>query len=81
MPVEAVMGRVTSEAVVELNRTLERRKRLAADLEELHFAASGVLGARVHAQHSSQLCAPVRGRPPNEAVRVLLKGSDGLRIP
>ena len=38
VPVEAVMGRVISEVVVELDRTLERRKRLAADIEELFEA-------------------------------------------
>ena len=35
VPVEAVTGRVIAEVIVELDRTLERRKRLVAEIEEL----------------------------------------------
>ena len=38
VPVEAVTGRVIAEVIVELDRTLERRKRLVAEIEELFSA-------------------------------------------
>ena len=69
VPVEAVMGRVISEVVVELDRTLERRKRLAADLEELF-----------EAYPFGRILGTLPGIGPRTGSRILDEIGDGARL-
>ena len=69
VPVEAVMGRVISEVVVELDRTLERRKRLAADIEELF-----------EAHPFGRILGTLPGIGPRAGSRILAEIGDGARF-
>ncbi len=69
VPVEAVMGRVISEVVVELDRTLERRKRLAADIEELF-----------EAHPFGRILGTLPGIGPRTGSRILAEIGDGARF-
>ena len=69
VPVETVMGRVISEVVVELDRTLERRKRLAADIEELF-----------EAHPFGRILGTLPGIGPRTGSRILAEIGDGARF-
>ncbi len=69
VPVEAVMGRVISEVVVELDRTLERRKRLAADIEKLF-----------EAHPFGRILGTLPGIGPRAGSRILAEIGDGARF-
>ncbi len=63
------MGRVISEVVVELDRTLERRKRLAADIEELF-----------EAHPFGRILGTLPGIGPRTGSRILAEIGDGARF-
>lgn len=69
MPVESVMGRVVAEVVAELDRTLERRKRLATDLEELF-----------NAHPFGRILGTLPGIGPRTGSRILAEIGDGTRF-
>ena len=69
VPVESVMGRVVTEVVAELDRTLERRKRLAVDLEELFDA-----------HPFGRILGTLPGIGPRTGSRILAEIGDGSRF-
>ena len=69
VPVESVMGRVVAEVVAELDRTLERRKRLASDIEELFDA-----------HPFGRILGTLPGIGPRTGSRILAEIGDGARF-
>lgn len=69
VPVETVTGRVIAEMVAELDRTLERRKRLEAEIEEL-FAAHPF----------GRILGTLPGIGPRTGSRILADIGDGSRF-
>lgn len=69
VPVETVTGRVIAEVVTELDRTLERRKRLEAEIEEL-FAAHPF----------GRILRTLPGIGPRTGSRILAEIGDGSRF-
>ena len=69
VPVEAVMGRVIAEVVVELDRTLERRKRLETEIAELF-----------NAHPFGRTLGTLPGIGPRTGSRILAEIGDGSRF-
>ncbi len=69
VPVETVMGRVIAEVVVEFDRTLERRKRLGTEIEELFG---------VHP--FGRILGTLPGIGPRTGSRILAEIGDGSRF-
>lgn len=69
MPAEAATGRVIAEVVAELDRTLERRKRLEAEIGEL-FAAHPF----------GRILGTLPGIGPRTGARILAEIGDGSRF-
>lgn len=69
VPVEAVTGRVIAEVVVELDRALERRKRLEAEIEDLF-----------NAHPFGRILGTLPGIGPRTGSRILAEIGDGSRF-
>lgn len=69
VPVESVMGRVVAEVVGELDRTLQRRQRLATDLDELF-----------NAHPFGRIPGTLPGIGPRTGSRILAEIGDGARF-
>ena len=69
VPVEAVTGRVIAEVIVELDRTLERHKRLVAEIEELFSTHS-----------FGRILDTLPGIGPRTVSRILAEIADGSRF-
>ena len=69
VPVEAVTGRVIAEVIVELDRPLERRKRLVAEIEELFSA-----------HPFGRILDTLPGIGPRTGSRILAEIGDGSRF-